>query len=73
MKIDYVIFIHIYIYRNQLETLTAYAPDDDSSSDDNSDGQNDQEDIVSLGRSSSITASVSSIYSNIFLGSNASR
>ena len=60
-------------YRNQLETLTAYAPGDDSSSDDNSDGQNDQEDIVSLGRSSSITASVSSIYSNIFLGSNASR
>ena len=58
---------------NQFETLTAYAPDDDSSSDDNSDGQNDQEDIVSLGRSSSITASVSSIYSNIFLGSNASR
>ena len=56
-----------------LQTLTAYAPDDDSSSDDNSDDQNDQEDIVSLGRSSSITASVSSIYSNIFLGSNASR
>lgn len=54
------------------KTLTAYAPDEDSSSDDNSDGQNDQEDIVSLGRSSSITASVSSIYSNIFLGSNAS-
>ena len=55
------------------KTLHAYAPNESSSDEDgNDDGDdNDHEDIVSLGRSSSIGASASSIYSNIF--SNASR
>ena len=53
-------------------TLHAYAPNDSSSDEDGNDGDdNDHEDIVSLGRSSSIGQSASSIYSNIF--SNASR
>ena len=54
------------------KSLGAYAPNETSSSDDDNEGDDqDHEDIVSLGRSSSIGASASSIYSNIF--SNASR